>query len=214
MDSEPRRPGSEDGPGSLSLRDPRQRRILSILADRSGPMSVPELCTRLAASERDVDRSAVSGSEAERIRLDLDHRCLPKLEEVGLVERRPDGVVAGRPPSVESGCLSVPDIGDPEHPDWDAVGVVLARPYRETLVSALVGRDGGVTLDELARRLRRTRSQASLPGDGESVRLALHHVDLPQLASVGLVEYDADRHVAVPTARLDALWDGTTPGAE
>ena len=79
-------PGGADGfeQGSI-VADPRQRRILAILRRQGEPIPTVELGTRLAASDE-------SAAAAEQVELDLRHRCLPKLESVGWVERRPAGV--------------------------------------------------------------------------------------------------------------------------
>jgi predicted transcriptional regulator len=40
-----------------------------------------------------------------------------------------------------------------------------------------------------------------------TLRIALHHVDLPKLAAIGVVEYDRDGRAAAPTDRLSTSLD-------
>jgi hypothetical protein len=183
---------------SSILADRRQRRVLSILASVSRPVTVDELCHRLVVRDDDGD---TAGSTLESIRTDLRHRCLPGLEGVGWLERGPDGLRLDEPLFDESLPFSLPALGVPDDPIWDVVSALLARPYRTRLLAAVGERDGHITVEELAAALRGR-------GDGEqALRIALHHVDLPKLAAVGAVEYDRDGRVAAPTDRLPTYLD-------
>ena len=201
MDGEPRPlPGGRGRHERSSiLADRRQRRVLSVLASASQPTTVSELCHRLATMDRDSTETA--GSTLESIRTDLHHRCLPSLEAAGWVERRPDGVRLDEPLFDESLPFSLPALREPDDPIWELVSALLARPYRTRLLVTIAAHDGFLTVEELA---------AALQGQGDderTLRIALHHVDLPKLAAVGPVEYDRDGRAAAPTDRLSTSLD-------
>lgn len=216
------------GNGSLeavsALGDPRQRRILSVLQDRASPMTVRDLAVRLAAEEAGTAVTDVTEEDHRPIRVDLHHRCLPKLEALGWIDRRPEGVVAVGGPSlaVERGSLlegrdaDKPD-GRPDdaRPAPEAIDALLARPRRRELVSILAEYDRRLSLAELATELaehRRDSRTRERDEDETSVRCTLHHVDLPRLAEAGLIEYDHDERTITPTRRLRTLADRTDRG--
>lgn len=194
MDGRPEAPteGGDHREQSVVLADLRQRWVLSILLDRDRPMPVRELGFQVAVREAGVEPSDVLGLSYRPVQLDLHHRCLPKLEAVGWVERYPEGVVADEPLSIETGGLSLPDLRDPEDPHWEPVCALLARPLRREVVAVLADRHS-VTIDDLATELldRRDPSRGTGPRGERRLRTELHHTDLPKLAEVGLVEYDA-----------------------
>lgn len=169
------------------------------MASVSRPVTVDELCHQLAAMDRD-DADA-GGSSLESIRTELHHHCLPSLEAVGWLERRPDGLHLDEPLFDGSLPFSLPALRRPDDPIWELVSALLARPYRARLLVAVAKHDGYLTVEELA---------ATLQGqdvDERTLRLALHHVDLPKLAAVGSVEYDRDGRAAAPTDRLSTALD-------
>jgi len=199
MDGEPRPlPGGRGRHERSSiLADRRQRRVLSVLASASRPVTVDELCHRLAAMDREGAETA--GSSLESIRTDLHHRCLPSLEAVGWLERRPDGLRLDEPLFDGSLPFSLPALRKPDDPIWELVSALLARPYRTRLLVAIAEHDGYLTVEELA---------ATLQGQDErTLRITLHHVDLPKLAAVGPVAYDRDGRAAAPTDRLSTSLD-------
>lgn len=83
----------------------------------------------------------------------------------------------------------------------DAMLDVLGNRHRRRVLSALVGCNGPVALTDLAAEA----------GDGaaapQHVRTTLHHVHLPKLDDIGLVEYDAVTRTAEGTARLRSVAD-------
>jgi len=194
---------------STILADPRQRRILAALRTRS-PATLDELGRRLATT---ADRNDGVAVDSESIRADLRHRCLPGLEAVGWIERGPDGACLDEPLFDETVPFSPPDLRAPDDPAWDVVSALLARPYRQDVLSVVASHDGGTTVEELAAELRdrdRDRDRATRAtrvGDERTLRTALHHVDLPKLAGTGVIDYDPDRRRAVPTDRLPTCID-------
>jgi hypothetical protein len=208
MDIEPQRHpgGGDDLERSSILGDRRQRRVLAILLDRPRPMTVGELSVHLVARADGADPSTVSEAECQSVRMDLRHRCLPKLHAAGWIERCADGVAADDPPSVETAALSLPELRDPDDPFWDIVSALLARPYRPDLVSILADRNQRVGVTELATELL-AQARATVPDDGRRLAIALHHVDLPKLASVGVAKYDPDDRTVVGTSCLPQFVD-------
>ncbi|MFB6301542.1 MAG: hypothetical protein ABEH78_01575 [Haloferacaceae archaeon] len=209
MDGTPEPPlGGDEAPleESSILGDPRQRRTLSILLDRSEPITVHELGVRIAAREADVAPSDATEADSQSIRKDLYHRCLPKLQAVGWIERRSGGIIADEPLHLENGTLSLPDLREPEHPAWEAISVLLARPYRQDLASIIAERCPRIALEELTTELL-TRGRVRWTRSEDALSSRLHHVDLPKLAEVGVVEYDAGDNVVACTSRLTSLVD-------
>jgi hypothetical protein len=201
MDGEPRPlPGGRGRHERSSiLADRRQRRVLSVLASVSQPMTVDELCRRLAA--RDGDDDTTAGSTRESIRIDLRHRCLPSLGAVGWIERRPDGIRLGEQPVPESVPFSTPPLRTPDDPLWDVVSALLARPYRRHVLVVVAERDGSLTVEELAVELR------GVVDDERTLPITLHHTDLPKLDALGALEYDRNGRAAAPTDRLSTYLD-------
>jgi len=186
---------------SAIVADPRQRRILSILDSRARPTTADELGRRLADVEH--DEAAVDDADRRSIRLDLRHRCLPSLEAVGWIDRRPDGIRLDDPLSAVD--LSLPPLRTPDDPAWPVVSALLARPSRRAILSVVADHDGRLSLTDLAAELR-LRDDVQ-PGDDRRLQIALHHVDLPKLAAIGVIEYDPDARTVTPTPRLAACLD-------
>lgn len=195
MDSENRLlPADVDRQPSV-LDDPRQRQILAAVQTH-GTMSVEELAAHLATEHEGT------ASEPE-IQLDLYHRCLPKLEAVGWIEREGETVeTAGDCPFGDESPL--PDLSDTDDQFWRAVDAVVARPRRREWLSVLVEQNGKTTLGSLVTMLA---DRAGVDCDERTAKALLHHVDLPTLTDVGLVSYDPERKVVAPTSLLVLLAD-------
>ena len=102
--------------------------------------------------------------------------------------------------------------------DEDSIRV-LAEPRRRQILSVLRDADGARSVSDLAtdvadgagrgrwtavEELRRTDERARGPADARTVRrtaISMHHVDLPALEEVGLVEYDAGTKMVSATER-------------
>lgn len=195
---------------STVLADSRQRRILSILLGRSHPMTERELSVQLVARETGTDPADITEENHQSVRISLHHQYLPKLESAGWVEWHEEGVVAAEPLPGSDEDVSPATLLDPDHPDWDAVSALLVRPQRQDLVSVIAGGRDQLTLEELVITLTE-HSHASWPaeqrGDEPALRSTLHHVDLPKLAAVGLLEYDPDEQTITRTQALETLVD-------
>lgn len=194
------------------LGDIRYRRILSILLDRSRPVPSRELSVQVAAQEADVPPSAVPETERESVRTELEHRYLPKLERVGWVDRAPDGLTATvlrpAPPDV----LSLPTLHEPEHPHWEPISTLLARPCRISVVTFLANRQQPLPLEQLAERLRECEQrpwESSLPTQ-QQLCTRLYHVDLPKLEDAGLVEFDIPARTVARTPLTSDIIDDSS----
>jgi len=174
---------SGDGaqPSSV-VADSRQRRLLSILLDTTGPVGIDELAARLAATEAET---AARG----RLRVDLYHRCLPKLEEIGWIEWEPSAGVTAESLPFGDGPLPALDALDDRF--WTAVGVLLGCPRRRELLSTIAEQRHQLTVEELTAALA-DRTTWSAYEEEATIHVILRHIDLPKLADVGLIEYDPD----------------------
>jgi len=196
MNSDRELMSSDDGaqPSSV-VADPRQRRILSLLLAASEPVTVDELAARLVAAEDETTE--------RRLRIDLYHRCLPKLDEIGWVEWDASTGITAESLPFGDGALPALDALDDQ--SWTAIGVVLACPRRRELLSTIVEKHHQIGVEELTTVL--TDRSHTVWGEYEAatVQVMLHHVDLPKLADVGLVEYNPDEKWMTRTRRLMTL---------
>jgi hypothetical protein len=174
-----------------------RRRCLEMLRRCSTEMPVPVLATMLAAASTNDSPIVVSEDEQQRRHVRLVHDHLPRLDDAGLLEWDRDADVV-RP-------VDHPLVQDPAFQqllavttsDVDPVLSALADPIRRLALPVLHAAED----DAIGRRalVRRTLARASetdpaeLPGDVvEEGLVAFHHVHLPALERVGLVEYDGD----------------------
>lgn len=171
---------------SAALADQRSRHLLSCLQD--GPATVRDLAVALAATELDCARSALTLSDRRQYRRQLDQRYLPRLTDAGLVDRSADGFVRYVPGTLAGFDVRFPSLAEPADPAWAAAAAVLGRPYRYSLVAALAEQNA-VSLSRLTDRLATTDGVTATPRE---LAITCHHVDLPKLAAVDLLTYDAD----------------------
>ncbi|MBX0286318.1 hypothetical protein EGH22_08270 [Halomicroarcula sp. F28] len=171
---------------SAALADQRSRHLLSCLQD--SPATVRDLAVALAATELGCARSAVTPSDRRQHRRQLDQHYLPRLTDAGLLDRSPDGFVRYVPATLERFDVRFPSLEEPANPTWAAAAAVLGRAYRYSLVAVLAERES-VSLSRLADRLATTDGVTATPRE---LAIACHHIDLPKLASVDLLSYDAD----------------------
>lgn len=69
---------------------------------------------------------------------------------------------------------------------------VLREERRRTVLSVLAGRSGPLDVRELARAVAERGHDDPSDEVVEDVHVTLHHVHLPKLAAVSLVDYDRD----------------------
>lgn len=186
---------------SAVLSDDRTRHLLGCL--QSGPSSPAALATALAATERECAPAAVPPAVEQRYRARIHHDYLPRLEAAGLIARTGDGRIRLEPVRTDHFDVSLPDFDEPAEPSWTAAAAVLARPYRHRLLSLLADAGGPVSVSSLAADL--ARAEPALADIPRPLSVTLHHVDLPKLAAVELVTYDADDKTATATPAAQSL---------
>lgn len=204
--------GDDDHELSSILADPRQRRLLSILLGQSHPMTKRDLSLQVTAQETGKEPAEVAEEEHKPVQVDLSHRCLPKLEAVGWIERCPEGVITTESLLSWDEDSSGPGLENPDHPLWEAVSALLACPHRKELVSIIADHSSRLSLEELATELEGCApgSRTNEQRESKSILLStLHHLDLPKLAEVGLIEYDHDQKTITRTPTLMRLVNQT-----
>lgn len=96
----------------------------------------------------------------------------------------------------EDGHPMVIDAGDNPDDMFD----VLADERRVQVLSVLREDSTAMGLSTLVERVaERMQSDPSSEVAPRRLRISLHHQHLPKIAAAGLVEYDAENHIVVPT---------------
>lgn len=203
-----RLPAGDFGPltGSPILADRRQRALLARLLEAGGPLTERDLAVGIATRELGRSPSDMTEADLRQFRANLHHRYLPKLEEIGWIERTPEGVVATERLSFERTRLSLPAVDADDGSTWDALATLLGRPQRRDVVALVADRDRPISLDRLADELAAPERRARVPDGAErrsTLAVTLHHVDLPKLSAVGFVDYDADAKLVARGRLLD-----------
>lgn len=207
MDLE-RQPGRRGDLRSITavLSEPYQRRVLSILRERSTPLTKRDLAVQLAARREDVPPSETSKRARRHAQRNLHHRHLPELEALDWIERRPDGIVVTERSSLDIDALPIPDLTAAVDPSWEALATLIAPARRRRVGRIVADRSAPLTLDELAAELSTAdHAPAGEASDPDWFRAAIHHVDLPKLDGVDLIEYDPDEQVIGDATALAAL---------
>lgn len=214
--------GIDSYEAATALADPRNRRVLSVLLERSHPLTTRDLGVLLGAAVCGTSPARIPADVLRRIRTDLHHRSLPALEDAGLIDRFPEGAVLADEGVRELENEGLPALDGDEEQFWKAVAAILARPRRQELLSVVAG-DGPLSLEELSTRVAAretdgwpsataeddsTVADASTTTDSWSAQ-TLHHVDLPRLASIGVLRYDPAENTVAPTAVLASLGERT-----
>ena len=90
----------------------------------------------------------------------------------------------------------------------DELFSLCSDPHRRIVLSTLLERDRVMTRDELTEAIVVHNHHVAIEeiDDAERSRITglLHHVHLPKLADSGYLEYDHQRTLVAPSARLDA----------
>ena len=85
-------------------------------------------------------------------------------------------------------------------PSFDVLFDALSNAHRRYVVAQLSRHDGELRVDELAERLAAWEAERGEPAAPDRVASMLHHVHLPKLADIGLVEYDPEAATVEPGA--------------
>ncbi|QLG28212.1 hypothetical protein HUG10_11905 [Halorarum halophilum] len=175
---------------------PRRRAVLATLRDH-GEFAMSDLATHVVAREEGVATDEVTDARRNRALTGLHHQHVPALADTGLVVYQHD----------EEEPRVGPAVWLADDPTFDAiesafatgrtdevVDTLLADSARELVVSILREHEGAFALDDLASAVAAVGRTAGSPPPERAVTSAvasLHHVHLPKLDDVGIVEYDA-----------------------
>lgn len=201
--------------------DPRRRAALLTLRTQ-GDLPLSDLATLVAAREEDVSPSEVTGSKLDSVLTTLHHNHVPRLVEAGLVACERDGEEPVVRPSMlvrEGTALDVFEETLSGGLSGEVVTTLLEDPVREYVVLLLREADDPLSLESLAQGVTAIETADDRPASEEAVTstvISLHHVHLPKLTDVGLVEYDVDERLVevkeIPTA-YDTVIDSRTSRA-
>jgi DNA-binding transcriptional ArsR family regulator len=98
-----------------------------------------------------------------------------------------------------------PDDSEPVPPDaWDSVYSALAERHRRRILGYLRQADPPTPVDEVVAALS-TPDRTDTGRDEGTLRLRLHHVELPKLDEAGLVDWDREAETVALTGRADRL---------
>lgn len=187
------------------LADRRYRQLVSLLVETSRPLRPFVLAHHIAAREADVHPSEVTEQQRTDVLVDLQHRCIPKLERDGWISQYPDGIVTTQ--TFDTFCADSAVFTD-TCLRWETLAVVLLSPHRLQTLSILAGRDHPLPLEELVAKLRENDSNGWYPerrDEDVDIGTTLHHRDLPRLETIGLVEYDRAEKLLRPQPAFDGL---------
>ncbi|WP_339104823.1 ArsR family transcriptional regulator [Haloterrigena salinisoli] len=168
------------------LRHPRRLRILATLGARRTRLSLMELTTAIVENE---DLDVPTGKARHDVRISLVHNHLPRLAEYGLVEfdAETGAELVDEPPVHPADLVSLLDLC--EDPEGQRVLEAIVHPVRMRVLAMLSGAERTVSVDRLASELAASDVGAD---DPERAKISLYHAQLPMLADVGALEFDAD----------------------
>lgn len=137
-------------------------------------------------------RSPSASAEADiaAVRVELQHRHLPKLVDAGLVTRSDDSATLAAGDALDDPIVDA--LLHVETDDWDDVLTCLSCPRRRAALSALAATDGPMDVTvlafEVAERAAGPDGDASPDADDvDQVLIELRHVHLPSLSEHDLV---------------------------
>ncbi|PSQ15699.1 hypothetical protein BRD00_13620 [Halobacteriales archaeon QS_8_69_26] len=91
----------------------------------------------------------------------------------------------------------------------DSIFDVCQHQHRRIVLALLAAEGRSMTLNDLTKSVLEYNHQASPATVSEDVlseiRLSLHHVHLPKLASEGYITYDPDRQFVEPTEQFEQV---------
>ncbi|KAB1192674.1 hypothetical protein GJR96_04155 [Haloferax sp. MBLA0076] len=179
-----------------ALESPVRRRVLGVVLKRRA-VEFDELASELTQqSEKSYPDDDTHGLHATSAV--LRHTHIPKLQTAGLVSgpRDNDVLTPNLHPDIYGGPLTTHLLRSVDQDVWAAVAAVHRDRRRGEVLSLLANAGPTLTLTSLASRLVESSVRES-GGTSErrsetkaDVEITLHHVHLPVLAKVGLVDYD------------------------
>lgn len=69
---------------------------------------------------------------------------------------------------------------------------LLSAARRRIVCDVLANEGASITFEKLAEAVAAREREESKPATEDEVRIALHHIHLPKLASAGVIDYDAE----------------------
>lgn len=199
-----------------ALADGTRRRLLRTVYDRSpSGIGKDDLAVELAAVTNDKPAEAVDEDERRRAAIECQHRSLPALIDVGLVEETDGGTVVATDHRIYEDPDLEPIVAgrtEASSAELDALFAALSDDRRRSILSALGGRRRRLSTAELARAVAALEvgtTERDVDCERvEQVRTSLVHVHLPALSDAGLVTYDpdADRVFAENDQFVSAAW--------
>ncbi|MFD1564914.1 hypothetical protein ACFR99_15355 [Haloarchaeobius amylolyticus] len=183
-----------------ALADTRRRTVLR-LVHRQSPDRIgkDDLARHLAAVTMDKRSAEVTDEDHRQALVDLHHRLVPALIDVGLLEESDDGTVAlGEHAAFDDPHLEavVSTRHGADDATLDAVFRALADEHRRAILSILVDADRPLETETLARRIAARKAETTAREVArdrvDEVLTSLVHVHVPMLADASLVEYDPE----------------------
>ena len=199
-----------------ALADTRRRTVLR-LVHRQSPdwIGKDELARHLAAVTMDKQPAEVTDDDHRQVLIDLTHRLVPALTDVGFLKESDDGTITlGSHPAFDDLHLEaiVSTRHDTDDATLDAVFRALAANRRRTILSILADADSPLETETLARRVVARDAEPIERGVAQDrvdeVLTSFVHVHGPMLADASLVDYDAEtgRIVDVDQPVVDPEW--------
>lgn len=169
---------------------PHRRAVLESLADH-GQLGIEDLAAAVAEHPALAPSPDAQAPTREEVATSLHHVHLHPLAADDLVVRDGDSTLA-LSSAIEPGTVAkLARAGDGE---WAALKTLLADVRRQRVVACLTAADGATSLEGLAETVAAVEGLSSEGPRStvDSVRVSLHHVDLPALATADVVDYDAE----------------------
>jgi hypothetical protein len=92
---------------------------------------------------------------------------------------------------------------------FDSVLDLCQHQHRRIVLAVLAEEKRSLTLNDLTQAILKYNHQTPITEASEDViaeiRLSLHHIHLPKLASEGLIDYDPDRQLVEPTEQFEQV---------
>lgn len=189
------------------LAEPRRQAVLATVLGGESALTERTLADRLSGA----DEEGFAG-DAETVLATLRHVDLPKLAALDLVawDRTAETVAPGEHPLQEEQRFR--DLLAAGGDRWAVATTVHGDERCRAAVEALAAADGTVTRSELAHTLAQDEVNEGGATAGEDLAVTLHHVLLPKLAAVDLLEYDPGEGTVVPADDLDVPLLATPDG--
>lgn len=93
--------------------------------------------------------------------------------------------------------------------EFDTVLDCCQDQHRRIVLAVLADQQRSLTMQDLTKVIFKHKYHISLPEAsdevGTKIQCLLHHVHLPKLSTVGLIEYDPEQQLVEPTKRFTQL---------